>query len=58
MSDKSEWSGRNRRTEPDRRNQPDRRDDIRFEPGKKDRRRDRGRRTEDKDPWLESISQE
>lgn len=57
MSDTQEWNGRNRRTQPDRRVNTDRREDIRFEPGKKDRRQNRGRRKEDKDPWLESINQ-
>jgi len=58
MADNQEWNGRNRRTQPDRRVHSDRREDIRFEPGKKDRRQNRGRRKEDKDPWLESISQD
>ncbi|MET4000455.1 hypothetical protein [Marinobacterium sp. MBR-109] len=57
MADTQEWHGRNRRTQPDRRTNTDRREDIRFEPDKKDRRKNRGRRKEDKDPWLESINQ-
>jgi hypothetical protein len=57
MADNQEWHGRNRRTQPDRRVNTDRREDIRFEPDKKDRRKNRGRRKEDKDPWLESIKQ-
>lgn len=50
-----EWNGRERRKAPDRRQSPDRRQEIRFEPDKQDRRRNRGRRKEDQDPWLKSI---
>ena len=55
MSDNDEWNGRNRRSGEDRRQQTDRREDIRFEPGKKDRRKNRGRRTEDRDVWEEAM---
>ncbi|WP_299181069.1 hypothetical protein [uncultured Neptuniibacter sp.] len=40
-----------RRKGGDRRKLKDRREDIRFEPGKTDRRKTRGRRAEDGDPW-------
>ncbi|MBV1788592.1 hypothetical protein KQ940_11050 [Marinobacterium sp. D7] len=55
MSESQEWNGRNRRTSEDRRQQPDRREEIRFEPGKKDRRQNRGRRTEDRDMWEDAM---
>lgn len=53
-----EWNGRERRSGEDRRQQADRREEIRFEPGKSDRRRNRGRRNEDRDIWRESIDPE
>lgn len=46
------WDGKERRSGEDRRKSHDRRDDIRFEPGKPDRRKNRGRRKEEFDPWL------
>lgn len=58
MSDSQEWNGRNRRTSEDRRQQPDRREEIRFEPGKKDRRQNRGRRIEDRDMWEDAMKDE
>lgn len=51
----SEYEGRNRRSGQDRRVHKDRRDDIRFEPGKKDRRQSRGRRVEDQDLWDKML---
>ncbi|GGO79468.1 hypothetical protein GCM10011348_13800 [Marinobacterium nitratireducens] len=53
--DNKEWSGIERRSGEDRRKQPDRREDIRFEPGKKDRRKNKGRRKEDQDPWSKGT---
>ncbi|GGC01181.1 hypothetical protein GCM10011352_29140 [Marinobacterium zhoushanense] len=55
MSENQEWNGRNRRSHEDRRQQPDRREEIRFEPGKKDRRQSRGRRAEDRDMWEDAM---
>ncbi len=55
MSEEQEWNGRERRKASDRRQTPDRRQDIRFEPGNPDRRKSRGRRKEDKDPWQKSL---
>ncbi|GAA0681895.1 hypothetical protein GCM10009104_03310 [Marinobacterium maritimum] len=55
MSEEQEWNGRERRKTSDRRQTPDRRQDIRFEPGNPDRRKNRGRRKEDKDPWQKSL---
>lgn len=52
MTEHQTWNGRERRKNPDRRQHPDRREDIRFEPGRQDRRLSRGRRKEDHDPWL------
>lgn len=46
-----------RRSGGDRRQKSDRRDDIRFEPGKKDRRESRGRREEDGDVWTKTLSE-
>ena len=46
-----------RRSGRDRRQQSDRREDIRFEPGKKDRRESRGRREEDGDVWTKTLSE-
>lgn len=54
-NDNEQWSGRNRRSGQDRRQLHDRREEVRFEPGKPNRRKGRGRRKEDKDPWLDSI---
>ena len=48
---KNNWNGNERRSGNDRRQQKDRRDDVRFEPGKPDRRKNRGRREPDQDPW-------
>ncbi len=48
---KDNWNGNEKRSGNDRRQQKDRRDDVRFEPGKPDRRKNRGRRKGDKDPW-------
>ena len=52
------WHGHERRRQLDRRISADRREDIRFEPGKPDRRRNRGRREEDRDFWVEALQQE
>lgn len=38
-----------------RRQTKDRRDEIRFEPGKKDRRKNDGRREFDNDAWTKAI---
>lgn len=46
----------NRRKGRDRRQQTDRREDIRFEPGKKDRRQSKGRRKEDQDLWNDMLN--
>lgn len=51
-----EWNGRERRNTSDRRQSSDRREEIRFEPGKQDRRKNRGRRTEDQDPWQKNLN--
>ncbi|MGH1461550.1 MAG: hypothetical protein ACRBB6_05910 [Neptuniibacter sp.] len=53
----SKFEGRNRRSGSDRRVSRDRRDDIRFEPGKKDRRKNRGRREEDNDLWNKLLNE-
>ncbi len=50
-NDNKEWNGIERRSGEDRRKQRDRREDIRFEPGKPDRRKNKGRRKGDADPW-------
>ncbi|GAA0786904.1 hypothetical protein [Marinobacterium sediminicola] len=55
MSEEQEWNGRERRKAPDRRQSTDRRQEIRFEPGNPDRRKSRGRRKADKDPWQKSL---
>lgn len=49
--DNSEWTGRERRSGDDRRQNNDRREEIRFEPGKSNRRKNRGRRKDDNDLW-------
>jgi hypothetical protein len=54
-NDNQEWHGRERRAGDDRRQGHDRREEIRFEPGKKDRRKTQGRRAEDRDLWRESL---
>ena len=54
MPFQNNWAGRERRAIPDRRISPDRREDIRFEPGKPDRRQNRGRRHNEVDPWMQS----
>ncbi|MBP0047975.1 hypothetical protein H9C73_04455 [Marinobacterium sp. AK62] len=56
MSEQNDWNGRERRKGHDRRQAADRREDIRFEPGKSDRRQSRGRRKEDQDPWHKSLN--
>ncbi|NVK44479.1 MAG: hypothetical protein HWE39_24890 [Oceanospirillaceae bacterium] len=53
--DNKEWNGIERRSGEDRRKAPDRRQDIRFEPGKPDRRKNKGRRKEDGDPWSKGT---
>ncbi len=58
MTTEDEWHGRERRHTPDRRVQSERREDIRFEPGKKDRRQNRGRRGEDRDLWEEAMRED
>ena len=50
-ADKNNWSGNEKRAGTDRRKHNDRREEVRFEPGKPHRRKNRGRRIEDKDPW-------
>lgn len=57
MSEQNEWNGRERRKGQDRRQQADRREEIRFEPGKQDRRKNRGRRKDDLDPWQKSLNE-
>ncbi len=52
--EQQEWTGRERRKNQDRRKTPDRREDIRFEPGKSDRRQSRGRRKDEQDPWMKN----
>lgn len=54
MTEEQQWNGRERRKNLDRRTTPDRREDIRFEPGKKDRRENRGRRQDEQDPWMKN----
>ncbi len=44
-----------KRSNQDRRKHGDRRDEIRFEPGKADRRKNRGRRKEDRDAWDKAL---
>jgi hypothetical protein len=51
-ADPAQWNGRERRKTPDRRQTPDRREEIRFELDKPDRRRNRGRRKDEHDPWM------
>ena len=53
--DNNEWDGANRRSGEDRRKRPDRREEVRFEPGKPDRRKNKGRRKEDGDPWSKGT---
>ncbi len=53
----SKFEGRNRRSGAERRAHSDRREDIRFEPGKTDRRKSKGRRSEDNDPWDKMLSE-
>lgn len=50
--DNGTYVGEDRRKEP-RRKSTDRREDIRFEPGKDDRRKNRGRRKTDGDVWQQ-----
>mgnify|MGYP007051583203 CR=1 FL=1 len=52
MQEHEEWDGQNRRHGHDRRRGHDRREEVRFEPGKPDRRHSHGRRKEDKDIWF------
>lgn len=54
MSEQEQWTGRERRKNPDRRQTPDRREDIRFDLSKQDRRKDRGRRKDEQDPWMKN----
>lgn len=49
--------GSEKRSGKDRRELKDRRDEIRFEPGKPDRRKDNGRRAEDNDLWTKAMRQ-
>lgn len=58
MTSENEWHGRERRHTPDRRVQEERREEIRFEPGKKDRRQNRGRRSGDTDLWEKAMQEE
>ncbi len=44
-----------KRSHQDRRQHGDRREEIRFEPGKADRRKNRGRRKEDHDAWYKAL---
>ncbi|WP_286237378.1 hypothetical protein [Neptuniibacter halophilus] len=46
---------RERRSGKDRRQNKDRREDIRFEPGKADRRKSNGRRQGDNDIWHKAL---
>lgn len=57
MSDEQEkeWNGIERRSGKDRRQLHDRREEVRFEPGKPDRRKNKGRRKEDQDPWSKGT---
>ncbi|HEY5718846.1 MAG TPA: hypothetical protein VIX81_00390 [Gammaproteobacteria bacterium] len=49
-----EWNGPDRRIEQkERRKNPDRREDLRFEPGKRDRRSGVDRRDANKNPWQD-----
>ena len=45
------WNGHERRSGRDRRTHHDRREEIRFEPGKTDRRKGHGRRKGEQDIW-------
>jgi len=51
------YEGRNRRLKKDRRSHQDRRVEIRFEPGKTDRRKGKGRRSTDNDPWDKLLNE-
>ncbi len=53
--DKHNWNGNEQRSGTDRRQTTDRREEVRFEPGKPDRRKNRGRRTTDQDPWTKGA---
>lgn len=55
-SSSSQWHGRERRCGHDRRRRLDRRDEIRYEPGRQNRRRNRGRRLEDRDLWRAAMT--
>lgn len=50
----SDYKGPQQRREH-RRKSKDRREDIRFEPGKEDRRKNRGRRKDDENFWNSTI---
>lgn len=50
--DNGTYTGPERRREQRRKN-PDRREEIRFEPGKDDRRKNKGRRKTDGDIWKQ-----
>jgi len=50
--DNGTYTGPERRREQRRKN-PDRREEIRFEPGKEDRRKNKGRRKTDGDIWKQ-----
>ncbi len=54
--DKNNWNGREKRSGTDRRKTNDRRDEIRYEPGKPDRRKNRGRREAEQDPWSKGSA--
>ncbi|SEG22799.1 hypothetical protein [Marinobacterium lutimaris] len=58
MTTEKEWHGHERRHTPDRRVQHERREEIRFEPGKKDRRHNRGRRSGDSDLWEKAMRED
>lgn len=47
--------GSEKRSGKDRRELKDRRDEIRFEPGKPDRRQNNGRRKGDDDLWTKAM---
>ncbi|MFC6669057.1 hypothetical protein [Marinobacterium aestuariivivens] len=53
--EEQEWNGIERRSGKDRRQNPDRREEVRFEPGKPGRRKNKGRRKEDGDPWSKGT---
>ncbi|MBY4678490.1 hypothetical protein [Marinobacterium arenosum] len=55
---KDELGHTDRRIHRDRRRNGERREETRFEPDKPERRLSRGRRSEDRDPWVEKGRQQ